>query len=111
MLQARDGYLAELEELIPTMEALVAEKMSLEEQAEQMKARLRGLKEAGHEVCLGFQRSVRQLSPESKRAGQAGTCKHLLCNRGRSGSLNRWCICWGCLRPYCAPPSTACQSP
>ena len=52
MLQARDGYLAELEELIPTMEALVAEKVSLEEQAEQMKAQLRGLQEAGHEVCL-----------------------------------------------------------
>ena len=53
VLQARDGYLAELEELIPTMEALVAEKVSLEEQAEQMKAQLRGLQEAGHEVCLG----------------------------------------------------------
>ncbi len=53
VLQARDGYLAELEELIPTMEALVAEKISLEEQAEQMKAQLRDLQEAGHEVCLG----------------------------------------------------------
>ena len=65
MVQARDGYLAELEELIPTMEALVTEKVSLEEQAEQMKVQLRGLQEAGHEVGLGCQRFVRQLLPES----------------------------------------------
>ena len=81
MLQARDGYLAELEELIPTMEALVAEKMSLEEQAEQMKAQLRGLQEAGHEVCLG----ARDLS---------GNCCQGLSAQGRQVDADTSCsIC------------------